>query len=202
MVRSQVRARRRERAAQLGREQAAERIAAAACALVDGQRDGPVCRVAAYESRPTEPPTHVLVRVLRATGHEVLLPVTNPDLTLDWDLDGRRLPPEAIGTAVVVLTPGLAVDRSGRRLGQGGGSYDGALSFVRAGVPILTLLWDDELVDGPVPTEAHDRTVDGAITPDRGVVAAASGLTAPAGPHACPARPGIAVCRGRGRWEP
>ena len=126
--------------------------------------------MAAYESRPTEPPTDVLVRVLRATGHKVLLPITNPDLTLDWDLDGRRLPPEAIGSAALVLTPGLAVDRSGRRLGQGGGSYDAALAYVPAGVPIVTLLWDDELVEGPVPTEPHDRAVDGVITPDRGLV--------------------------------
>ncbi|MGV1010144.1 MAG: 5-formyltetrahydrofolate cyclo-ligase [Dermatophilaceae bacterium] len=169
-ARSQVRARRRARASLPGRDEAAARLAAAACALVDQRSSGTGCRVTAYEARPTEPPTDVLVRVLRETGHQVLLPVTNVDRTLDWDLDGHRLPPEAIGTAALVLTPGLAVDRAGRRLGQGGGSYDAALAFVPAGVPVVTLLWDDELVDEPVPTEPHDRPVDAVITPDRGLV--------------------------------
>jgi len=169
-ARSQIRARRRERSAQPGREQAAARLAAAACALVDQLGAGSVCRVTAYESLPTEPPTEVVVRVLRETGHEVLLPITNADLSLDWDLDGCRLPPEAIGTAALILTPGLAVDRSGRRLGQGGGSYDAALALVPAGVPVVTLLWDDELVEEAVPTEPHDRSVNGVITPNRGLV--------------------------------
>jgi 5-formyltetrahydrofolate cyclo-ligase len=169
-MRVRLRAARRERATLPGREQAAGRLAAAVCALVDQLCRGSVCRVAAYQAAPTEPPTDVLIRVLRGTGHEVLLPVTNLDRTLDWNLAGRRLPPEALRKAALVLTPGLAVDRTGLRLGQGGACYDVALAHARPGVPVVTLLWDDELVDEPLPAEPHDRTVGGVITPGRGLV--------------------------------
>jgi 5-formyltetrahydrofolate cyclo-ligase len=169
-MRVRLRTRRRERAELPGREQAAARLAAAVCSLVDDRCRTSVCRVAAYQATPTEPPTDVLIKVLRGSGHEVLLPITNPDRTLDWDLAGRRLPPDALRTAALVLTPGLAVDRSGLRLGQGGGCYDLALSHAGPGVPVVTLLWDDEFVDEPVPTEPHDRRVDAVITPGRGLV--------------------------------
>ena len=66
--------------------------------------------------------------------------------------------------------PGLAVDRSGRRLGQGGGSYDRALVHVRPDVDIVTLLWDDELLDTDVPAEPHDRRVTAVLTPGRGLI--------------------------------
>lgn len=167
--RSAVRAARRDRAAGPGRDLADERIAQAGVALARSCAEGLVCRVTVYDARATEPPTAGLIRALRHAGCEVLLPLIRPDRVLAWDCDGTRLPPEAIGTATLVLTPGLAVDRSGRRLGQGGGYYDVALARVAPGVPVVTVLWDEEFVDGPVPSEAHDRRVDGVITPHGGV---------------------------------
>lgn len=167
--RAAVRTARRGRAARPGREAADQRIAGAGLALVAAVTHGRGCRVGAYAARPTEPPTAALVEGLRRAGHHVLLPVTCPERTLEWDCDGVRLPPAALGSAAVVFTPGLAVDVAGRRLGQGGGYYDAALRHVPATVPVLTLLWDEELVEGPLPVQAHDRRVDGVLTPGGGV---------------------------------
>ena len=65
--------------------------------------------------------------------------------------------------------PALAVDRSGIRLGNGGGCYDRALARVAPDVLVVALLHDGELTDEPLPAEAHDRPVDAVATPS-GVV--------------------------------
>ena len=59
----------------------------------------------------------------------------------------RPLGAAAIAEADTVFVPALAVARDGNRLGRGGGSYDRALRRVPAGVPVVALLFDDELVD-------------------------------------------------------
>ena len=86
--------------------------------------------VAAYVSIGTEPGTGPLLDALTAMGRRVILPVVLPDLDLDWAVydgpenlararrgllepTGERLGLEAVATADVVLTPGLAVDRTG-----------------------------------------------------------------------------------------
>jgi 5-formyltetrahydrofolate cyclo-ligase len=135
--------------------------------------------VAAYVSVGTEPGTGPLLDALLAAGRRVVLPVLLPDLDLDWaehtgtlrsagrgllEPVGPRLGPEAVATADVVLTPGLAVDRTGMRLGRGGGSYDRALGRVPLGTFTCTLLHEGELVD-VVPAELHDRPVAAAATP-------------------------------------
>jgi 5-formyltetrahydrofolate cyclo-ligase len=137
--------------------------------------------VALYVSVSTEPGTGPLLEQLRSLGRRVLLPVVLPDLDLDWaaydgadalvrarrgllEPEGPRLGVDAVATADVVLTPGLAVDRSGMRLGQGGGCYDRALGRVPVGTFTCTLLYDDELVE-EVPAGAHDRPVTAVATP-------------------------------------
>jgi 5-formyltetrahydrofolate cyclo-ligase len=77
---------------------------------------------------------------------------------------GPRLGLDAVATADVVLTPGQAVDRTGMRLGQGGGCYDRALGRVPVGTFTCTLLYDDELVD-EVPAGPRDRPVTAVVTP-------------------------------------
>jgi 5-formyltetrahydrofolate cyclo-ligase len=109
--------------------------------------------------------------------------VLEPDLDLDWadyagaeglaagrlgmrEPCGPRLGRDGIALADLVLAPALAVDEAGRRLGQGGGSYDRALPRARARV--LAVVFDDELI-GEVPSEPHDRRVAGVLTPGKGV---------------------------------
>jgi 5-formyltetrahydrofolate cyclo-ligase len=136
--------------------------------------------VAAYVSVGNEPGTGPLLEALLASGRRVILPVLLPDDDLDWAVHsgplhragrgllepaGPGLGPEAVATADAVLTPGLAVDRSGMRLGRGGGSYDRALGRVPAGTFTCTLLYATELVE-EVPADRHDRRVTAAATPD------------------------------------
>lgn len=111
----------------------------------------------------------------------VLLPVLRPDRDLDWaaytgpdslvpaafglrEPAGPRCGVTCITEAGLVLVPALAVDRSGLRLGRGGGSYDRALARVRAETPVIALLHEGELLDR-VPAEPHDRRVTGVLMP-------------------------------------
>jgi 5-formyltetrahydrofolate cyclo-ligase len=67
-----------------------------------------------------------------------------------------------------VLVPALAVDRAGNRLGRGGGSFDRALARVGPLIPLIALLYDDELVDR-LPVEPHDVPVRAVVRPTHGV---------------------------------
>lgn len=58
----------------------------------------------------------------------------------------------------VMLVPGLAFDRSGNRLGKGGGMYDRLLSRLPIGVARVGVAADDVIVER-LPTDAHDQPV-------------------------------------------
>jgi 5-formyltetrahydrofolate cyclo-ligase len=137
--------------------------------------------IAAYVPVGPEPGGPELPSLLAGTGARVLLPVLLPDNDLDWALfspdlasgprgllepTGPRLGP--LLSADLILVPALAVDRAGRRMGRGGGSYDRALA--RATGLVVALLHDHELIDS-VPAEPHDQPVHGVITPTGGFVA-------------------------------
>ena len=69
-------------------------------------------------------------------------------------------------TPRVVLVPLLAVDRSGTRLGQGGGYYDRTLAALRAAGPVLAVgvAWDMQQVDR-LPADQWDEPLDALATP-------------------------------------
>lgn len=140
--------------------------------------------IGAYLGYGSEPRvTHLLESAARA-GKTVLLPLLQGDGDLTWatwDGDhahlirrGNVLEPQgpgsadAIARADIVITPALAIDRHGHRLGQGGGSFDRALARA-AGAIAIALVYDHDIVD-ELPTEDHDRRVDIAITPTRTIV--------------------------------
>jgi 5-formyltetrahydrofolate cyclo-ligase len=142
--------------------------------------------VAAYMSVGTEPDTRGLIFALWKRGSYVLLPVLQADGDLDWASyegpdsvvagpRGLLEPAEprrgvtAITSADLVLVPALAVDRSGRRLGRGGGSYDRALARVGEQIQTVALLYPGEFT-GQVPAGAHDQPV-------RTVAVAGEGIT-------------------------
>lgn len=124
--------------------------------------------VTLYESIPAEPPTGPALEALARRGIRVLLPITLPDLDLDWfsadDPERTPLGLGAIAEASVVLAPGLAVDPHGARLGQGGGCYDRALPRRRPGAPVHVILHPGETLTTDLPTEPHDQRVDGVVT--------------------------------------
>ena len=69
-------------------------------------------------------------------------------------------------TPDVVLTPLLAFDRRGGRLGFGAGYYDATLEALRSRGPVLAigLAFETQEVD-QVPTEPHDQRLDAVVTP-------------------------------------
>jgi 5-formyltetrahydrofolate cyclo-ligase len=175
-LRRVLRARRAARD-EAARAAAGERLAAHAGAI-------PAGTVAAFVGTRAEPPTLPLLDGLRASGRRVLLPVLREDMDLEWapfegegalrparlgllEPSGASLGLEAVREAQLVLAPALAVDRDGRRLGQGGGSYDRALE--RAAAPVVAVVFDDEVRDEPIPVEPHDRGVAGVLTPGGGL---------------------------------
>ncbi|WP_336921831.1 5-formyltetrahydrofolate cyclo-ligase [Aquipuribacter sp. SD81] len=176
----------------LPREVVADRLAASVPALLALTTAAPPVTVALYVSLPDEPGTWPLRRALADGGHRVLLPVVRDDLDLDWVLDdgatrsartppGRRLGRDALAGCALVVVPALAVDRSGTRLGQGGGSYDRALARLPDGVPVVALVHDDEVLPpGALPREPHDRPVGHALTPSGLVGLSDRGRAAPA----------------------
>lgn len=74
----------------------------------------------------------------------------------------RLVPPEEID---LVLVPGLAFTRDGRRLGRGGGFYDRYLASLPAGAMKLGVCFQCQLVES-LPLEAHDQPVHAIVTED------------------------------------
>lgn len=137
--------------------------------------------LAAFWPSAGEPDIRGLLRRLADTGTAVLLPVLGPDDDLEWarwgpgaelrvgrrgttEPAGPLLGSSAVGSAEVVLVPGLAVDRRGRRLGRGGGSYDRVLTRLGRHQLVVVVVHDAEVIE-VVPTDAYDRPVHAAATP-------------------------------------
>lgn len=66
--------------------------------------------------------------------------------------------PQADDPAALVLTPGLAFDASGRRIGYGGGFYDKFFALERTH-PTVALCYDFQLFDA-LPADSFDVPVD------------------------------------------
>jgi 5-formyltetrahydrofolate cyclo-ligase len=124
-------------------------------------------------------PTPLMLR-LRAEGYRLGLPVMqgkgrpllfrawNPGEPLAERLWGIR-EPQASAPEVdpdVVLTPLLAFDQTGCRLGYGAGYFDRTLAALRSRKPIIAigLAYDEQEVDA-VPHLDYDQRLDWVLTP-------------------------------------
>jgi 5-formyltetrahydrofolate cyclo-ligase len=67
----------------------------------------------------------------------------------------------------VVLMPGVAFDRWGRRIGYGGGFYDRFLRSVRPTAPRIAIAFDVQVVDEDLPAGAFDLPVHVVVTETR-----------------------------------
>ena len=109
-----------------------------------------------------------LLLALMGRGHMAGLPVTptrgeplsfrrwRPGTALRAGRFGTAEPTGAIIVPTLLLVPLLAFDRSGRRLGYGGGYYDRTLQRLGAGTRAIGCGFAAQEVDR-VPTETHDQ---------------------------------------------
>jgi 5-formyltetrahydrofolate cyclo-ligase len=162
------------------RQQAAEALVNHIAQLP--QIGGAVC---AYVPVGGEPGSPAMLDVLADRGARVLLPVTTPEAPLSWgeyraghlvpaafglqEPAGRRLPPETIAEADLVLIPALAVDQTGVRLGRGAGFYDRSLPLATPDAMLVAVVYDDELLP-QLPAEPHDVPMTHALAPGSGLV--------------------------------
>ena len=80
--------------------------------------------------------------------------------------DGEAQGAESLKEADLIVIPALAASADGTRLGQGGGWYDRALMHRSPGVPVVAVVFDDEVLEpGIIPAEPHDVPVDAIVTP-------------------------------------
>jgi 5-formyltetrahydrofolate cyclo-ligase len=139
-----------------------------------------VTYLAAYLSTPDEPPTREFLSWACKRGIRVILPISRDDGLLDGapydasdemaDIQGMPAPtsdvlsPMTINDVGLILVPAATVDRSGMRMGWGQGYFDRTLGSMESCPPVYAVIFDEELVDS-VPSEVHDKRVDGVVTP-------------------------------------
>ncbi len=137
------------------------------------------CVVSAYWPMGTEIDPRPLMERLHALGHPLCLPVVigkGQALVFRAWTPGESLEPAGFGTLAptadrprlaprVVLTPMLAFDRRGYRLGYGGGFYDRSLRALRAEHRLLAVGLGYGAQEVPlVPRDDKDQRLDWVVT--------------------------------------
>ena len=79
------------------------------------------------------------------------------------DVDSDHFPIVPAAELDMVVVPLVAFDRTGARLGYGGGCYDRYLPTVAPGRPIVGIAFDEQRVDH-VPTDAHDLSLPNIVS--------------------------------------
>ena len=134
--------------------------------------------IASYMSYGDEPDTRQLNLELIKAGKTLLLPRINGDNLewVQWNGDESQLqqkkkirePHGPVFTNLagieIIIVPALRIDRSGYRLGQGGGFYDRALPHLAAWS--IGLIHPDEISGEDLPREPWDIPLHAAATPD------------------------------------
>jgi 5-formyltetrahydrofolate cyclo-ligase len=142
--------------------------------------------ITGYHATATEPDLHDLLLAARDSGATVLLPRVH-GTELQWvtwttmttfqsgplgfeEPAGQPVDAALVTRSSMMFIPALAVDHTGRRLGQGGGFFDRLLARIphqTAGGPLrVAVVFDTELI-AEVPGESHDQHVDAVLTPTR-----------------------------------
>jgi len=119
-------------------------------------------RVAAfYRAIGDEVPVEVAAQSCRARGARVVYPiVAGVELELAPEPDATRVRAEEVDVFVV---PGLLFDRTGRRLGRGGGHYDRLLARRRVGAILVGVAYADRVVD-ELPEDPWDVAMHALVT--------------------------------------
>lgn len=79
------------------------------------------------------------------------------------DIDSDRFPIVPAKALDMIIVPLVAFDRTGARLGYGGGCYDRYLPMLSPACQIVGIAFDEQRVDH-VPTDAHDLPLPNIIS--------------------------------------
>lgn len=135
--------------------------------------------VSAYLSTPDEPDTRGFLAWARNHDVRVLLPISRVDGLMDWaEFDegevagpygvpepaGEVLPPNAIDDVDLIILPASAAGTDGMRMGWGRGYFDKLLGSMENLPPTYAVVYDTEFLE-TVPSEPHDYSVHGVVTP-------------------------------------
>lgn len=149
---------------------AAERAAGHAGDLPSGDL------VALYRAVGSELDTDALAQALAASGRTLCLPVVlerdaamifrlwSPGDPLEMDVAGCPAPFPLAATVIpdLIITPLLAFDDFGARLGQGGGFYDRTFA-ARPDAIRIGFAYDGQRLED-IPMDAHDQRLHGVLT--------------------------------------
>lgn len=162
----------------LDRQQASLAVCARLLSAEAFRNGGPVL---GFVALPDEIDVLPALRQAASLGREIALPRWNPDTQdyvpalTQWETPLRpgpfgvlEPPPDApvrsIDRLDLILVPGVAFDRTGRRLGRGKGFFDRLLARA-ACARRWGIAFDQQIVD-EVPTAAHDVNVHLLVTPE------------------------------------
>jgi len=180
----------RKAIAQDDQRQAAQALAATLAGVFAPRRRR---TIGLYAALGGELSLDVVMRDLDAAGHHIALPRVDKNARLPamsfhlWHI-GAPLRTGAFGiaepsgdqiTPELILVPLLAFDRTGMRLGRGGGFYDRYLEQARQTRDICAIGvgFDAQEVE-KCPTESHDQPLDAIVTPSKLISIHADKLTA------------------------
>ena len=180
MIKDELRAKMREMRRSLTADEVKEKSAAIARSLLGIAAVKDARTVCVYISAFKEPDTRGIIGALLSAGKRVAVPVTDEasvTLSLSYIDNAAELARGAYGiyepTVIkradendmdVIITPGLAFDKRGGRMGFGKGYYDRL--FEKTNALRIALCYDFQLFE-KIPTEPHDAPMDIIVTEKR-----------------------------------
>lgn len=132
----------------------ADPAAFAAAAAARGWRVAYPCMLSAIDAAACG--QRMCMRAVAASDAAATPFITHPTRTFAAaDIDSDRFPIVSAEALDMIVVPLVAFDRTGARLGYGGGCYDRYLPTLSATCQIIGITFDEQRVDR-VPTDAHD----------------------------------------------
>lgn len=132
----------------------ADPAAFAAAAAARGWRVAHPCMLSAIDAAACG--QRMCMRAVAASDAAAAPFITHPTRTFAAaDIDSDRFPIVSAEALDMIVVPLVAFDRTGARLGYGGGCYDRYLPMLSPACQIIGIAFDEQHVDH-IPIDAHD----------------------------------------------
>lgn len=146
----------------------------------------PKSSIALFMNTPSEPDLRLLAELYQEDGHTLCLPcieeVDSPMTFREYKIGAklqrnRKLgflePPKSFQTIIpnVIITPLVAFDAKGNRIGQGGGYYDRTFDHLSSFAEFIAVgtAFKEQQADF-IPTNSKDFSMDAIVTDERVLV--------------------------------